>query len=105
MVQSIQPKIDQYLNGYANWLDLMLWMSAHYYQVVFSGRESRAIASEAMRQSMPHVLFCQVSEDEETLPLTTGKKNGNVESIYVCVDQTCLPPTARWEDAFSKILF
>lgn len=104
MVDAIHPKIDQYVNGYANWLDLMLWMSAPYYQVVFSGEHAAQHALKAMQQSLPHILICVAGSDAQ-LPLTSGKDNVSGNKVYVCVNETCLPTFSNWEQAVSKMPF
>jgi uncharacterized protein YyaL (SSP411 family) len=107
MMQTVQPKIGQYINGYTNWLDLMLWMSAPYYQLVVTGKSAHSASIQLAQKSLPHFIYSIAGgEMQGEIPLTAGKKNTEENlRVYVCVDQTCMPAVSNVEEAISKMLF
>ncbi|MBP6302501.1 MAG: thioredoxin domain-containing protein [Bacteroidia bacterium] len=107
MIQAVQPKIGQYINGYANWLDLMLWMSAPYYQLVLTGKNAHSASIELAQKSLPHFIYTIAGgEMQGEIPLTAGKnKTGENLRVYVCVDQTCMPAVSTLGEALLKMLF
>ncbi len=102
MLQQLEPSIKQFPQWYSGWARLLLLKSFPLCQVVVTGKNADAVMAVLREKFLPGVLLAGCRETT-TIPLLRGKPVKNQSLIYVCRNNTCMPPVTTTEDALKLI--
>ncbi len=99
MVQTIQQNFQENIQGYSNWLHLVLFYHQPFYEVAVVGEEFKQKVGILQRNYIPNAIFCGV-KDEGSLSLLENRFVSGKTLIYVCQHGACKFPV---EDAKTVI--
>ena len=86
---------------YANWAFLYGLIINGVKEVAITGEKFMEILPDIQRHYLPDLLFW--GGNQENLPLLTKKSVSGKTTIYICKDNTCLPPVENAEQALGLI--
>ncbi len=92
MVANIGSKMEKFPNGYANWMQLLLWMQYGFYQIICTGEEAEKNVAAIGSFYHPSAIIINKGGRLE-LPLI-AEKSTEKNLIYICVNQTCGLPVS-----------
>lgn len=101
MLLNVKDDLLRFPTAYANWLQLLQYMTFNYYEVCFVGVDAQQHFKKFRLAYNPNVLPC-VSVSKSDLPLMQNR-NSNETLIYVCTDGACLLPVATPDAALALI--
>lgn len=92
MLNNINEDINKYPSGYSNWLNLLLYNTYPFYELVISGKESQQIALAIHSEYLPNKLMAGAIK-ESKLPLLNNRYSKEQTRIFVCENKMCKMPT------------
>ena len=97
MLQTVQQNLTENMQGYANWLHLILYNRQPFYEIAVVGEDFKEKIGALQTTYLPNVVFCGSEvETEEDLPLLKNRFAPGKTLIYVCEHGACKFPV---EDA------
>lgn len=102
MLHNVSPDINEYPNGFSNWLDLQLNYTEPFYEVAISGKDAHTKLQELNTAYIPNKLIIG-STTESALPLLEQRYVAGKTLIYVCKNKTCKLPVQKTSDALKLI--
>ena len=102
MLKNVQENFDETAQGYANWLNLVLYENQNFYEIAILGDDFKKLGKEISGNYLPNSI------------LTGSKKDGSIELlqnryvegetfVYVCIEGTCKLPVTSSEAALKQI--
>ena len=92
MLQTIQPKIQEYPQSYSNWLDLMMDFTHPFYEIAITGNNYETKAEKFRMKYLPNSVLAATNTESE-LPLFKDRLIKGKDLIYVCQEGSCQLPT------------
>ncbi|MEZ4777788.1 MAG: thioredoxin domain-containing protein [Flavobacteriaceae bacterium] len=102
MLKNVQPELEKYPSGFANWLDLLLNYQSKYYEIVVVGKDAMDKVSEINKKYIPNKLIAGNTKASNASLLMERYVEGRT-LIYVCVNNTCKLPVEKVEDALKFV--
>ncbi|HAT66900.1 MAG TPA: thioredoxin domain-containing protein, partial [Flavobacteriaceae bacterium] len=91
MLKNVQPELEKYPSGFANWMDLLLNYQSKFYEIVVVGENAFDKISEFNQKYIPNKLIAGATQSSN-LPLLKERYVNDRTLIYVCVNNTCKLP-------------
>ena len=86
---------------YANWLNLALSLTDSLIEITIAGPDALARCREMQSRYIPNALFCAGNDPQ--LPLLKDRTSKEKTRIFICQNNTCLPPTESIGEALTFI--
>jgi len=102
MLHNVSPDINEYPNGFSNWLDLQLNYTEPFYEVAISGKDAHTKLQELNTAYIPNKIIVG-STTESALPLLEQRYVAGKTLIYVCKNKTCKLPMQKTSNALKLI--
>ena len=102
MLQTIQPKIQEYPQSYSNWLDLMLNFTHPFYEIAVTGENYETKARIFKKEFLPNTVIAATGTESELALLKSRFIKGK-ELIYVCQEGACQLPISSETEAIQLI--
>ncbi|MEZ4816501.1 MAG: thioredoxin domain-containing protein [Flavobacteriaceae bacterium] len=102
MLKNVQPELEKYPSGFANWLDLLLNYQSKYYEIVVVGNDAIDKVSEINKKYIPNKLVAGNTKASNASLLKERYVEGRT-LIYVCVNNTCKLPVEKVADALKFV--
>ena len=98
MLLNVKEDMIHYPYAYANWAQLMQYFTYNFYEVCFTGIDSKEKFRLYRKIYFPNQLIC-LSSGESELPLLQNRYVENKTMIYTCVEGACQLPLENVDDA------
>ena len=107
MLNNIVPKIDNYVSSYSNWLDLYLYYTFKFNEVVIAGEKALTAMKDIKKHYLPNTLFAgstlQKEQKTTSLPLLKNRIVKGKTYYYICENSVCKLPTEQLNQALTLI--
>ena len=100
MLKQIIPNID-YPSGYSNWLNVFMNYSEQNKELGICGKNALEYLSKINEKYLPNIVIAG-SAVATSLPFLKERFVENETLFYVCQNQTCLLPTANFEEVLKQ---
>ena len=87
--------------AYANWFNLALSLANPLIEITITGPDALARCREMQSKYIPNALFC--AGNDPNLPLLKDRTSKEKTRIFICRNNTCLPPTENINEALTFI--
>ena len=94
--------MEQYPNGFSNWLDLLSNYQQDFYEVVIVGENALQFAREINATYIPNKIVAGSTGPGDSY-LLKGRYSEDNTLIYVCVNNTCKLPVSNSKSALELI--
>lgn len=102
MVRNVQDNFLESGQGFANWLNVVLFQNKNFYEIAVVGLSFKEVGQEIASQYIPNSILIG-SEKEGALDLLKSRYNEGQTLIYVCIEGTCKLPTTSTETALNQL--
>ena len=102
MVRNVQDNFLESGQGFANWLNVVLFQNKNFYEIAVVGSSFKEVGQEIASQYIPNSILVG-SEKEGSLDLLKSRYNEGQTLIYVCIEGTCKLPTTSTETALKQL--
>ncbi|PIF00902.1 MAG: thioredoxin domain-containing protein [Maribacter sp.] len=102
MLLSLQPQLQEVVQGYTHWASLQLKMTYPYYEIAVVGSQADAVRKELQQKHLPNTLIVS-STQESNLPLFKDRYISDGTFIYVCKGNMCKLPVDNVADAIGQL--
>lgn len=102
MLNNVQPELQEYPEGFTNWMDLMLNFGENYYEVAIVGSELEKKRNSLGQTYLPNIVLIGSTEDND-MPLLKNRYIEGQTLIYVCVNKACKLPVTDVKKALEFI--
>lgn len=92
MIKTVTSQINDYPQGYSNWLNLELNFKHNFYEVVIMGPNAQKLLKELNSHYLPNILIAGSEKADESLPLLEQRFKQGEDLIYVCTNGACQLP-------------
>jgi uncharacterized protein len=103
MLESLGDAIARYPSSFAAWASVLQKKIMGYCELSVMGMGSAAAMPEIHRIYMPAKIIMQSDVENNDWPLFAGKLVENQLDIYICKNNTCLPPVKLPEQIVQKL--
>lgn len=104
MLTSVQTEINNYPQGYSNWLDLQLNFSHPFYEVVICGTGAEEESTALNAHFIPNKLLAGTSQPSD-LPLFYNRFEKGKTTYYLCTQGACNLPETELSEVISSIKY
>lgn len=102
MLCNVYNGMENYGSAYSNWANLLMHFTSTYYEVVVAGKKADSALKMFNQHYLPHAFFVKAGEHSR-LELVQNRSTTADLQIFICQENTCLPPVSSTEEAL-KIL-
>ncbi|WP_445383111.1 thioredoxin domain-containing protein [Robiginitalea sp. IMCC43444] len=102
MLSAMTPAIEKYSSQYSNWMQLALWLTEDFSEVVITGPEASDYLEAMFRHYLPNTLFA-ASPQASDLPLFRNRYTADQTRIFICKKGHCLHPLNSPDKALSVL--
>ncbi len=102
MVQNISENISNYLNFFAHWGSVYLFLGKNPYQIAFTGKDAHIIRKQFDSEYNPGIVIAGSTEPSD-IPILKDRYVEDETYIYVCKDKTCQMPVKTYDEALKQI--
>jgi uncharacterized protein YyaL (SSP411 family) len=102
MVRNVQNNFLESGQGYANWLNLVLFQNKNFYEIAVVGEDYKKFGSEISSHYIPNSILVG-SEKEGSLELLKSRYNEGQTLIYVCIEGTCKLPVTDVKSVLKQL--
>ncbi len=103
MINAVTPQLEDYPQGYSNWLSLQLNFSHSFYEVVVMGPNAKKLLEELNTQYLSNVLIAGSEVESNSSPLFQHRFKEGQDLIYVCINGACQLPVKTIKSALELI--
>ncbi|MGB3004913.1 MAG: thioredoxin domain-containing protein [Chitinophagaceae bacterium] len=103
MVSSLGVAINKYSSSFGNWACLLQEITEGTNEIAILGAEFNQIHKEILTKYIPHRVLMASKNAELGFPLLAGKKSSDQSMIFLCSNNTCLPPVFSAKELISLI--
>ena len=103
MLTSVTPQLQDYPQGYSNWLSLKLNFSHNFYEVVIMGTNAKVLLAELNKEYLPNILVAGSIVESNSSPLFQHRFKKGKNLIYVCSNGACQLPVKTITSALELI--
>jgi len=103
MLNSVTPQLQDYPQGYSNWLSLKINFSHNFYEVVIMGSNAKALLAELNQKYLPNILIAGSIVESNSSPLFQHRFKKDENLIYVCSNGACQLPVKTITSALELI--
>jgi len=103
MLTAVTPQLEDYPQGYSNWLSLKLNFSHNFYEVVIMGANAKNILAELNKEYLPNILIAGSIVESNSSPLFKHRFKEGEDLIYVCTNGACQLPVKTIKSALELI--
>lgn len=98
MLKKVRLQFENYPQGYANWLNLMMNFTSGFHEIVITGKDALDIVEQFNRLYVPNAII-DGTTNEDDRPLTKNRFKPGEDLIYVCTSGTCSLPVKSVKEA------
>jgi len=102
MLKNVLAEMEQYPNGFSNWLDLLSNYQQDFYEVVIVGENALQFTREINATYIPNKIVAGSTGPSGSY-LLKGRYSEGDTLIYVCVNNTCKLPVRNTKSAMELI--
>ena len=102
MLRNVQADFSKNGQGYANWLNLVLFEHKNFYEIALVGDAFKNLGSEISKNYLPNSILVG-SKREGNIDLLKNRYNEGQTLIYVCIEGSCKLPVTTAEKALSQL--
>lgn len=102
LLNAVQKGIAEYSEGYANWANLQLTVSAGSPEVVITGPKALNYYRKICDLAPVNTLFAIATEPSD-LNIFANRFNAGETKIFICQNRTCQKPTSNLDEAEKEI--
>ena len=104
MLQNMQKDMSRYGGSYSHWAILMEKHIRPFFEVVVTGPNAKAVASEIDQAYFPNkILAASVLEEDQYSPLFAGRFQDQATQVFVCEGSACQLPVSSAADAIALL--
>ena len=105
-IQMIKNVQDNFTNaqGYANWLQLAMFIDQPFYEIAVVGQDHQAKAQELLQHYIPNSLTISTTRDEN-LNLFKNRYVKDKTLIYVCIEGACKLPETDVQSSLKHMIY
>ncbi len=103
MLLKVNPQLEDYPQGYSNWLDLKMNFTFPYFEVVITGDNSVKIIQELNSNYLPNILLDGTEKVNNTRSLLKNRYKKEEDLIYVCEEGNCKLPVKTVDECLKLI--
>ncbi len=92
MLKAVTPQLEDYPQGYSNWLSLKLNFSHSFYEVVIMGPNAKDLLAKLNKEYLPNILIAGSDVESNSSPLFKDRFKQGEDLIYICSNGTCQLP-------------
>jgi uncharacterized protein YyaL (SSP411 family) len=97
MVKIVGNAIKRHPNSFGNWAGLLQEMVLGTNEITIIGPEAPQQLSQVLQAYIPHRVLMSAVRTDDRFALLRGKTTDSLSAIWLCRNQTCLPPVATVE--------
>ncbi|WP_420602777.1 thioredoxin domain-containing protein [Flagellimonas sp.] len=102
MLKNVQDDFTESAQGYANWMNLILFENRNFYEIAVVGDNYMEIGKEISHSYIPNSILVG-SKREGNLDLLKSRFNEGQTLVYVCIEGTCKLPVTSASDAVEQL--
>ncbi|WP_034919316.1 thioredoxin domain-containing protein [Gillisia sp. CAL575] len=103
MLTAVTPQLEDYPQGYSNWLSLKLNFSHSFYEVVIMGPNAKDLLAKLNKEYLPNILIAGSTVENNSSPLFQHRFKKDENLIYVCSNGACQLPVKTITSALELI--
>lgn len=92
MLTAVTPQLEDYPQGYSNWLSLKSNYSDRFFEVVIMGPNAKDLLKELNKEYLPNILIAGSVLESNSSPLFKHRFKEGEDLIYVCTNGACQLP-------------
>ena len=104
MLEVVNPRIGDYPEGYAQWLELALEMEDPFYEVAVVGEKASEIALKLRSMYLPQALIAESTTERTKASIFEGRWSEGRTRIFVCQNRACQLPVENVKEAIDLML-
>lgn len=94
MVKIVGNAIKRHPNSFGNWAGLLQEMVLGTNEITLVGAEAPGLLPSLLQAYIPHRVLMSSVRTDDRFALLRGKTTDSLSAIWLCRNQTCLPPVA-----------
>ena len=98
MLLNMNHQLEEYPQGYSNWLDLKMDLTYNFYEVVITGKKALSNLKELNTHYLANILIDGTLKDNSDRPLLKDRYKSNEELFYVCENSACKLPVRSMKE-------
>lgn len=98
MLKNVQDDFAESGQGFANWLNLVLFENQNFYEIAVVGENYKKIGKDISHSYLPNSILVG-SEKDGPVELLTNRYAEGETFVYVCIEGACKLPVQTAEDA------
>lgn len=102
MLKNVQQDFDKRAQGFANWLNLVLYLNQDFYEIALVGQQSKTMGTEIASHYIPNSILAG-SKGKSTLELLQNRDVPDKTLAYVCIEGACKLPVSTAKDVLEQI--
>lgn len=102
MVRNVQNNFLESGQGYANWLNLVLFQNKNFYEIAVVGEDYKKFGSEISSHYIPNSILVG-SKEEGAIELLKSRYNEGETLVYVCIEGTCKLPVTDVKSVLKQL--
>jgi len=103
MLHKVNPQLEEYPQGYSNWLDLKMDFTFPYFEVVVTGKNSLKKIKDLNLKYLPNILLDGTIKVNDNRLLLKDRFKENQDFIYVCEEGNCKLPVKSVDETLDII--
>ncbi|WP_420402175.1 thioredoxin domain-containing protein [Flagellimonas sp.] len=102
MLKNVQDDFVESAQGYANWMNLVLFENQNFYEIAVVGENYKTLGKEISKTYIPNSILVGSAKDGPVELLTNRYAEGET-FVYVCIEGTCKLPVQTADKAVALI--
>lgn len=102
MLKNVQDDFAESGQGFANWLNLVLFENQNFYEIAVVGENYKAIGKDISHEYLPNSILVGSAQDGPVELLTNRYAQGET-FVYVCIEGACKLPVQTADEAVALI--
>jgi uncharacterized protein YyaL (SSP411 family) len=103
MLKNVQQDFDKRAQGFANWLNLVLYLNQDFYEIALVGPDFKTMGQTIGAIYIPNSILAG-SVSESNLELLQNREVPGKTLAYVCIEGACKLPVSTTKDVLEQIL-
>ncbi|RIV73833.1 thioredoxin domain-containing protein [Flagellimonas aequoris] len=102
MLKNVQQDFDKRAQGFANWLNLVLYLNQDFYEIALVGPDFKTMGQTIGAIYIPNSILAG-SVSESSLELLQNREVPGKTLAYVCIEGACKLPVSTTKDVLERI--
>jgi len=103
MILKVNNQLEDYPQGYSNWLDLKMNFTHSYFEVVITGENAVSNLCKLNAEYLPNILIDGAIKPNKNRALLQNRFIANEDLMYVCEEGSCKLPVTSVDDCLKII--